>query len=75
MSILLLLGGSLAVRAQNNVAVTNWPDGTAPLPVTLTDINSPNMWPSFSLGMGTGFLVCGFGWILRFARKSGGANA
>ena len=40
-----------------------------PLPVTLTDFESPNLYPAFQLGFGFGLTVCGFGWILRMSRK------
>ena len=32
-----------------------------------------DLWPSFQLGMGSAFLICGFGWFLRMAKKTGGA--
>ena len=44
---------------------------TTPVPVTLTDINSPDVLPSYEMGCEFGLLVCGTGWILRMAKRTG----
>jgi hypothetical protein len=49
-------------------------NNTSPVPVTLTDTNSVNVWPSFEMGAGFGLTVCGFGWLLRLARKVTGPD-
>src|ERR1035437_6180873 len=37
--------------------------------------DDPNLWPAFQTGMGSAFLICGFGWILRLAKLTGGSYA
>lgn len=44
---------------------------------SVVDANSSivDLMPSFQLGMGSAFMICGFGWILRLAKRSGGSHA
>jgi hypothetical protein len=46
---------------------------TNPVPVTLTDVNSPDIWPSFVMGFSFGLVVCGFGWVLRIVQRVSGS--
>ncbi|MEJ0089951.1 MAG: hypothetical protein WDM80_09435 [Limisphaerales bacterium] len=63
-------------QAQTNpVLVVNWPyetvDYPVSVPVTITDSNSPNVWPAAASGFGIGLTVCGFGWVLRIVKRTG----
>ncbi len=64
--LLFLISLAQPVLAQD-VAVTNWPTASLPLPVT----TSANVWPAAVVGMGFGFTCCGFGWVLRMVRRVG----
>ena len=56
---------ALPAGAQD-VAVTNWPSFVNPLPVQ----TSVNVWPACAAGFGFGLTCCGFGWVLRMARRT-----
>lgn len=58
---------TLATRIEaQSVAVTNWPDATAPLAVQATT----DVWPSAAAGFGFGLTVCGYGLIFRNAKRT-----
>jgi hypothetical protein len=57
----------LVTSASAQIAITNWPDSTSPLPV----VTSVDVWPAAAAGFGFGLTVCGFGWVLRTYKKIG----
>jgi len=65
----------MSLGAQTNpvqwVEVVN---STNPVPVTLVDLGSTNVYEPFSLGFSTGLLICGFGWVLRLVRRVAGPD-
>lgn len=66
---------AMSLGAQTNpvqwVEVVN---STNPVPVTLVDLGSTNVYEPFSLGFSTGLLICGFGWVLRLVRRVAGPD-
>lgn len=71
--LLLFLGFGHSASAQS-VAVTNWPDTNAPLPVYLSAQSASDVWPSAAAGFGFGLTCCGFGWVLRMSKKTANSN-
>ena len=57
--------------ARAQIGVTNWPDSSVPLSVTVSR-STGDVWPSAAAGFGFGLTVCGFGWVLRMSKKVGG---
>ncbi|HVU27400.1 MAG TPA: hypothetical protein VHG71_06650 [Verrucomicrobiae bacterium] len=41
----------------------------SPLPVVISSPSTPDYWPAAGAGISFGFTVCGFGWVLRMARR------
>jgi hypothetical protein len=80
--LLFVLGLSCAVmpaHAQTNwVAVQNWPwdtdDFTNAVPVQLVNQEQVNYLPDVAYGMGFGFTVCGFGWVVGMGKRIGSAH-
>jgi len=69
-NVVFISGGQVTVDNPNPIPVVF--AGSTPLPVTMTDTNSPDVLPSFEMGFTLGLVVCGFGWIVRTAKKVGG---
>lgn len=75
---------AVAVRAQNNppepavlkplVQLVEVINTNRPVPVSLVDLGSTNVYAPFSLGFSTGLVICGFGWVLRLVRRVAGPD-
>jgi len=63
----LLFTLTLSVHAQTNFVLV---ENLDPLPVVVTAASTPNYWPATAAGFGFGLTVCGFGWVIRMARKT-----
>ena len=66
--VLFLLALSLTGNAQTNLDLVVNAD---PIPVVVTAQSTPDYWPAAAAGFGFGLTVCGFGWVLRIAKRVG----